>query len=108
MSKAIKPYAHLCGVPREKCSGSNLLLNHGMPTNYKGHASSEAAFNCYRKHLIEQGYVQVSARDFKPPDGGPVLVTTKKSRFGAKLRIGKEGTRNMPHGHKGKGVIISL
>lgn len=47
-------------------------------------------------HLKAQGYIPVGAREFLTPGGGPVLVLSKKSKFGGRLRNGKLGERLMP------------
>lgn len=99
--------SYLCGTPLEYCGGraailSNSLKNKGL----KSHSSSTEAFNCFKKSLLARGYTQVDSRAFQPPDGGPCHVMTKKIRFGARMRPGKEGTRNMPNVRHG-GVIIS-
>lgn len=78
----------------------------------KTHLTPEQAFKCHAKYLVKVGYVQLSTREFRAPDGSGIKVLTKQSRFGGKLRNGKEGTRNMPHvrGHRAGargGIIIS-
>lgn len=78
----------------------------------KTHLSPEQAFKCHAKHLVKIGYEQLSSREYRAPDGSGIKVLTKQTRFGAKLRNGKQGTRNMPHvrGHRAGargGVIIS-
>lgn len=70
----------------------------------KAHASPMDAFNCHKRWLITRGFKQIGPREFRPPDGGPIEVLTKKSRFGARLRTGK-GKRLMGHRHT-SGVII--
>ena len=103
-----KPAKHLCGVPKEKCNGSFVHTNHGLIAGSEGlksHSSPGAAFNCMKRYLLKQGYTQVGSKEFSPPDGGPVRVLTKKSRYGGALRSGKEGTRHEPY-HKRSGVII--
>lgn len=60
-----------------------------------------------RSFLLSRGYTQISQREFEPPDGGPVRVLSKKSHYGERLRLGKEGGRHMPDGPAGnRGVII--
>jgi hypothetical protein len=104
-----KPATYACGVPAEKCSGSLCKLNNGMRP-MQAHQSSESAFNCHKEFLLKQGYTIVDSRAFAPPNGGPIQVLTKKSRFGVRLRNGKEGTRNMAKkmfGNRG-GVVASF
>lgn len=106
---------YLCGTPREFCTGSPTTVNSGLRGKdvSKTHGSPEGCFGCCKNYLVNVlKYVKVDSRAFAPPDGGPVRVLTKPCRFGAKLRNGKEGTRNMPHvtghgaGARG-GTIIS-
>lgn len=59
------------------------------------------------RYLQRQGYERVGPREFAAPDGGPVRVLTKKCRFGARLRPGKEHARFMPSVKEG-GVVISV
>ncbi len=105
--------AFLCGVPTLECLGSsigsamNSRLKHRVS---KVHNSTKEAFNCYKKHLIRQGYTQVGPREFKPNDGGPIRVLTKKSRFGSSLRWGGRGGDLKPRWQPRKrsgGTIIS-
>lgn len=109
-----KPYAYLCGTPKEHCSGALTTCNAGMrgASVTKSHLDPTAAFKCHAKYLVKIGYEQLSPREFRAPDGSGIKVLTKQSRFGAKLRNGKEGTRNMPHvrGHRAGargGIIVS-
>lgn len=90
-----KPPCFLCGVPKDKCAGTLSTVNAALGGNKKAHTSSEDAFACHRRFLVGEGYKQVGTRAFDPQNGGPVLIISKKSRFGARLRNGKEGTRNM-------------
>jgi hypothetical protein len=55
----------------------------------KTHVKSSDAFACYRRWLLAQGYEEVGPHDFRPPQGGPILVLNKPSHFGGKLRQGK-------------------
>lgn len=93
-------YKFVCGTPREFCGGSNTNCNHGLGNSIKTHGSPEDAFNCYKRYLLKTGYTVNDARSFTSPEG-PVLILTKKSKFGAKLRNGKEATRNMAPKHAG-------
>ena len=91
-----------------------------MSNVIKTHLESQQAFACHKAYLISAlGYVSTDdARTLKPGPTTPsergeeCIVLTKQSRFGARLRNGKEGTRNMPHvrGHRAGsrgGIIIS-
>ena len=97
----------LCPTPKQFCMGGNLTMSNSITRRTtKAHGSPGEAFACYKHYLVhELGYTQVGAREFSPPDGGPVTVLTKKSRFGARLRPGKLG-RHMPH-FSTSGTIIS-
>lgn len=95
-----------CGVPAEACTGSLTTTSKSMGVGIRTHGSTEAAFNCQRRNLLKLGYTQIGSRDFAAPNGGPVRVLTKKSRYGGELRSGKEGTRSMPAIRYG-GIIIS-
>ena len=104
-----KPTVYLCGVPKEKCSGSDCQVSASLGGRKKAHSSSEAAFNCHKAHLLALGFKQLDSRAFSPPDGGEVRVLTKQSKW-TSLRSGKEGNRVMPK-HSGGlcrgGTIIS-
>lgn len=101
-------YIHLCGTPAENCTGKLALLSNGLKSKgLKSHQTTTEAFNCCKKHLLSMGWVQVDSRAFQPPEGGPARILTKKSRFGGRMRPGKEGTRNNPAGRRGGGVCIS-
>ena len=97
-----KSYGVICGVPAHHCTGGTLQTDQQLGTT-KVHSSHEEAFRCYSRYLTRvKGYKRIGPREFAPPDGGPVLVLTKKSRFGAHLRKGKEG-RLMPK--RGAGIV---
>jgi len=99
-------YVVLCGTPDNECSGGNMRTSNSYRGLRKAHGSHTEAFNCYKKYLLKQGYEQIGSREFRPPDGGPIRVLTKKSRFGGKMRKGKLGERWMPKDHT-SGLIIS-
>ena len=79
---------YLCGTPDNSCTGSHAVLWEHIGKT-KTHSSHEEAFACYRRYLVEQGYTPIGSRAYSPPDGGPILVIDKKSRFGGWLRRGK-------------------
>ena len=85
----------LCGVPDGECSGDLTITGPKWSGHRKVHTTREEAFRCKAKHLTRLGYTQVGSQEFSPPDGGPVLALTKKSRFGDRARRGKEN-RYMP------------
>src|SRR5687767_11681699 len=84
----------LCGVPDSRCEGT--LTRMHITAGMKTHGSTDEAFKCMKHYLLSEGYTQVGPREFSAPptkenpDGGPIRVLTKKSRFGAPLRPGKE------------------
>lgn len=98
-------YRVLCGVPIQDCRGSNYSTDQQL--SKKAHSSHEEAFKCYANYLMNVlGYTQIGSREFRK-EGHPVLVLTKKIRFGGRLRAGKEGTRYMPSSRAGtRGIII--
>jgi len=57
----------------------------------KVHHTSAEAFRCRARWLVKvQGWEQIGSREFRK-DGEPVLVLSKKCRFGGVLRSGKTG-----------------
>jgi hypothetical protein len=80
-----------CGVPGEHCSGATVQTSAGIRGDVVyAHNTHEEAFKCRARYLVRVwGYQRVGQREFRPPDGGPILVLTKKSRFGGELRKGK-------------------
>ena len=106
-------YGYLCPTPKSHCNGS--IGNYSASLDKKGiknHGSSEEAMKCYAKYLISEGYKRISPREFRK-EGEPIIVLTKASRFGARLRSGKAGegasarnSRGMPAVNHG-GVIIT-
>src|SRR5262245_54466301 len=85
----------LCGVPPHECSGTASRHSPALPAGIKSHATPEEAFGCHRAWLLRQGYRQVGGRELQSPYDGRIVVLTKKRRFGAVLRGGKE-ERHMP------------
>ena len=101
-----RPPMFMCGTSKEDCTGSICSVNHGLNNGkVMAHGSRDQAFNCHKKALLKQGYVQIDSRAFRAPDDRPTVVLTKKAHFGSMLRNGKEGTRNQPMGHR-NGVIV--
>lgn len=98
----------LCGVPNAFCCGSKYTTDQMLPP--KCHGSHIEAFRCMKRYLCNHlGYEQIGSREFRPVNGGPVRVLTKKTRFGARLRAGKLGERFMPEDRVAgnRGTIIS-
>lgn len=97
----------LCGVPEEHCTAGYADVSSGLRKHIKAHANPEDAFRCMRHYLVKVlGYTQIGAREFRPPDGSPITVLTKRSRYGGRLRRGKMG-RSMP-GKRTGGCIYSI
>lgn len=103
MSTTAKVY--ICGVPEASCSGALKSVSHGLGLHKKVHVSPEQAFNCNARYLIKQGYTRIGRKEFFPPDGGPIIILTRSSKFGMPLRVGKEHTRHMPNRRTGGGII---
>lgn len=103
-TKSKRPHKYSCGVLSEFCTGGLTQVSSGLKKSGKTHSSPQEAFKCYARWLIRQGYKQVGPREFCNGDG-PILVLTKKSRFGSRLRGGK-GDRQIPSVTPG-GHIIS-
>jgi hypothetical protein len=100
-----RPHKHICGTPGEYCIGSYTGTSSGLGKNRKMHGSPQQAFTCYAHYLIENlKYTQIGPREFAAPNNGPVLVLTKKSKFGARCRGGK-GERFMPEVTPGGHVV---
>jgi len=105
---------YTCGVPAIHCCGASVKTSFGVrviESTRKAHNSPTEAFKCRARWLVKvEGYTRIGSREFSPPDGGPVLVLTKKIRFGGALRKGKGGEygagRVMPDKHPG-GLIAS-
>lgn len=88
----------LCPTPKADCSGSVKKMADTLGLR-KSHGTHAQAFECYRHYLLSLGYVRRGPREFESPEG-PILVLTKRSRFGESLRPGKEG-RFMSKNHTG-------
>lgn len=86
-------YSWACGVPVANCDGGS-LLSARLRGQVKYHGSPRDARNCYIRHKLENGYTRFDAGTLEAPDGR-LLILTKESRFGARLRAGKAG-RKMP------------
>jgi hypothetical protein len=101
MSRRIR---YLCGTPSEFCQGAHFQTDQLLKSK-KAHASSEDAFKCYAHYLIHHaGYKRIGQREFSLGHDKPILVLTKKIRFGGALRQGKEG-RFQPNTHNSNGLI---
>lgn len=94
----------LCGVPFYECQGDQGKLSPGLASGLKSHATPEEAFRCHRAWLLRQGYKPLGGREFESPHDGRIVVLTRKRRFGAVLRGGKEG-RHMPAQFLGGAIV---
>lgn len=92
----------LCGTPTDRCSGSFMPTSDKWKGSPKAHGSRADALRCYGNYLKSLGYIQLSSREFQAPNGGPVTVLSKVSKFGGRMRKGKE-KRLMPK--NGSGVV---
>jgi hypothetical protein len=98
--------AVICQTPDQHCGAAVVQVNARMGKSAKAHGSSTEAFLCYKRYLVNVcGYTQIGGREFRPPDGGPILVLTKKIRYGARLRGGKQG-RYQPDDPHFAGTIV--
>lgn len=103
MAKKVDVY--ICGVVDSLCTGSVKKVSNGIGKARKAHMSGKEAFRCKARSLLSQGYAQLDSRAFSPPDGvGPIVVLSRPSKYGCRLRPGKEG-RYMPIQKTG-GLII--
>ncbi len=96
---------YFCGTPPNKCCGSLARLSHGMKMGSKVHVTAEDAWRCTAAHLVSEGYIPRRNNVFEDPKTGYLRMLGKKSKFGARLRGGKEG-RHMSSGHT-HGTMIS-
>lgn len=94
---------YLCGVPEGQCNGFAFTTHNLWRGSRRAHGSREEAFRCHVRHLIAEGFTQLGPREFKAPNGGPIRILTKRSRFGAEMYWTSEKTRFMP---KNPGIVI--
>lgn len=88
----------ICGTPADKCTGGIAEVSHMLSPQIKRvHGSRTEAMRCHVRYLKSVGYTQLGPHEFRL-NNGPVLVISKRIRFGGDLRPGKGG-RNMPTGH---------
>ena len=94
-----------CQTPVAHCTGSITPMAPAL-LGLKTHSSHEEAFDCYVAYLKKIGYRQIGAHEFVLFEDQPVLVVSKRSRYGARLRLGKEGSRHMSGGVRNSGLIV--
>jgi hypothetical protein len=99
---------YLCGTPTDHCGGSLGILSAAFKgKGTRTHNSPQEAMRCHSRYLVRVlGFEKLGAREFRAPDGSGIRVLTKPSHFGAKMRPGKEGARNMPTRGR-SGVMVS-
>lgn len=88
----------LCQTPPEHCTGKVEEASHGLLLHQRAHQSHDDAFRCYVHYLVHvQGYQRLDSRAYHRP-GEPVLVVTKRSHYGARMRTGgvEKARRVMP------------
>jgi hypothetical protein len=99
-------YKYTCGVPSAQCGGGKFGTSAGLSSTSQnhGHETPQEAFQCRRAYLIACGYTPVGSRAFQPPPdkGTEILILTKPSRFGGKMRGGK-GKRYLPNANRTSG-----
>ena len=107
MGKGVTTY--LCGTPSEHCGGTLGILSAAFKgKGTKQHNSPQEAMRCHGRYLVKVlGYEKLGSREFRDPKGGGIRVLTKPCRFGAKMRPGKEGQRNMPSRPRTGGTVVS-
>ena len=105
-AKRKRAHKCLCGVPKERCSGAQGQTSNGLKGS-KTHSTPQEAFACYRRYLLKDGYIQVGNREFTKGDG-PIVVLTKKSKFGGKMLRGGKSDRQMPATAATGGLIIGM
>lgn len=101
-----------CGTPSSNCTGGITQLSHGIETKLsRTHSYSDEAHRCHMRYLMSLGCKPMGARELENPNTGAVLILSKKSKFGGKLKPGKKGkdgskaTRFMPNNQTG-GVLF--
>lgn len=82
------PAKVLCGTPKEYCIGDIKPANQSLGKTCRCHQTHQEAFKCYAQYLIKIGYKQIANNEFQK-DNDPILILTKKCRFGAQMRRGK-------------------
>ena len=106
--KMSSQYRVLCGTPEDHCFGTKLITDQQLHTA-KCHMNHSDAFRCYAHYLVHVlGFTRLSSREFQNPDGGPIRILTRQSKFGSKLKTGKLQERFMPEDRQvgNRGVII--
>jgi len=98
----------MCPTPKEHCTGGVMATNAALRSSApKFHRSSDDSYRCHRRYLIKVRRCQdLGNREFRCPDVDGIIFLAKKSKFGRRCRLGKEGGRWMPD-NKGGGEIIT-
>jgi len=98
----------LCGTPELECTGGKLVTDQNFKAR-KYHPDRESAMQCHRNWLKKIGFKQLSSRELANPENGRIRILPKRTRFGGRLRTGKEGSRYMPNDKDGqcnRGIIF--
>lgn len=84
---------YTCGVPHSHCTGSYVAANQGQNKGIYAHGSTQQAFACHKKYLLNQGFKQIGSKEFVDPESGYVRVLTRPGKFGGVMRGGKSGDK---------------
>lgn len=83
----------VCGVG-DGCTGNKVSVNAFVRSQItRAHADHGEAFDCKAASLVRQGYKRLGPREFQKDDG-PILILTKRTRFGVRLRGGKSSDKS--------------
>ena len=89
-----------CPTPGVECNGSAVKAEHGTPGAMVNiHKTPGEVLACEARFLVSHGYKRLGSRAFESPNGGPVLILSKKP--GIRVQAGKEGGRVRAKGIKG-------
>jgi hypothetical protein len=91
----------VCPVPMASCSGAVLDAGN-CAKRVKYHQTHDEVLNCEGRHLVAQGYTRLSRKEYRPPNGGEILLLSRKP--GARVRKGKQG-RSMGDFHENGGLV---
>ena len=97
-----------CGTPKDTCVGRRIDASAGLGKSTKVHLTHLEAYRCYTRYLRDIGYSPVGGHAFKRGDE-PILVVTRQSKYGARLRTGgvDKSRRAIPRGRPGmSGLVI--
>lgn len=78
---------YLCCTPDEYCHGKPVGDHRGAADKTKTHSTVEQVFSCQANYFLKLGYIRLSRREFQAPNGGPIMVLSKKP---IRAKAGKE------------------